>query len=105
MASPEHPTPDPSPWYLRPGLSRRIVVTLAVALALLFLLDLALALSGGGKKPYFPWEKWPGLNAIFGFVACTLLVLTARFVLRPLVKRDEAYYESPTNEEGGKNDA
>jgi hypothetical protein len=105
MASPEQHTPDPSPWYLRPDLSRRLVVTLAVALAALVLLDLALALSGGGKPPYFPWEKWPGLNAIGGFVACSLLVLAARFVLRPLVKRDEAYYESHPTDEGGTNDA
>jgi hypothetical protein len=105
MAPPEQPTPDPSPWYLRPGLSRRLVVTLAAALAALFLLDIALAVSGGGKPPYFPWEKWPGLNAISGFVACALLVLAARFVLRPLVKRDEGYYESHPTAEGGKNDA
>ncbi|MDF1578652.1 MAG: hypothetical protein RQ753_04905 [Desulfurivibrionaceae bacterium] len=45
------------------------------------------------KHPYFPWEEWPGFYAIFGFVACVLLVLAAKYILRPLMKRDEGYYD------------
>ena len=45
------------------------------------------------KHPYFAWEKWPGFYAIFGFVACVLLVLAAKHILRPLVKREEDYYD------------
>jgi hypothetical protein len=45
------------------------------------------------KHPYFSWENWPGFYAIFGFVACVLLVLAAKYILRPLVKRDEDYYD------------
>ncbi len=45
------------------------------------------------KHPYFPWEKWPGFYATFGFVACVLLVLAAKYLLRPLVKREEGYYD------------
>jgi len=45
------------------------------------------------KHTYFPWEEWPEFYAIFGFVACVVLVLTAKYILRPLVKRDEDYYE------------
>ena len=45
------------------------------------------------KHPYFAWEKWFGFYAIFGFVACVLLVLVAKYVLRPLVKREEDYYD------------
>ncbi|MEN8136542.1 MAG: hypothetical protein ABFS18_13555 [Thermodesulfobacteriota bacterium] len=45
------------------------------------------------KHPYFPWEEWPGFYAIFGFAACVLLVLAAKYILRPLVKRDEDYYD------------
>jgi hypothetical protein len=44
------------------------------------------------KHPYFPWEQWPEFYAVFGFVACVVLVLAAKYVLRPLVKRDEKYY-------------
>jgi hypothetical protein len=45
------------------------------------------------KHTYISWEEWPGFYAIYGFVACVLLVLVAKYVLRPLVKRDEDYYD------------
>jgi membrane protein YdbS with pleckstrin-like domain len=45
------------------------------------------------KHAYFPWEEWPEFYAIFGFVACVILVLVAKYVLRPLVKRKEDYYD------------
>ena len=45
------------------------------------------------KHTYFPWEGWPFFYAIFGFVACVVLVLVAKYILRPLVIRDEDYYE------------
>ena len=45
------------------------------------------------KHSYFAWEAGFGFYAIYGFVACVLLVLVAKYVLRPLVKRDEDYYD------------
>lgn len=45
------------------------------------------------KHTYFPWEEWPEFYAVFGFVACTALVLAAKYILRPLVKRKEDYYD------------
>lgn len=45
------------------------------------------------RHPHFLWEKWPGFYAVFGFVACVALVLTAKYILRPLVKRPEDYYD------------
>lgn len=45
------------------------------------------------KHAHFPWEEWPVFYAVYGFAACVLLVLVSRFVLRPLVKRKEDYYE------------
>ena len=44
------------------------------------------------KHAYFPWEEWPGFYVIFGFAASVLLVLIAKYILRPLVKRNEDYY-------------
>ena len=105
MATPEPPAPDTTPWYLRPGLSRRIVTLLAAALGALVLAEILVAVAGSGKKAYFPWEKWPGLYAIAGLASSIALVLAARFVLRPLVKRDESYYEPHPTDQGGKNDA
>ncbi len=67
---------------------QRLLYGLFASLILLLVLDLFVE-----KHPYFPWEEWPGFYAIFGFVACVLLVLAAKYILRPLVKRDEDYYD------------
>ena len=45
------------------------------------------------KHPHFPWEGWSEFYAVFGFVACVALVLAAKYILRPLVKRGEDYYD------------
>lgn len=105
MAAPHSPAPDPPAWYLQAGLPRRIVIGLSASLMALVVVDLFLAFSGSGKAPYFPWEKWPAFSAIAGFGGTALLVLVARFCLRPLVKRGESYYDAPSNEPGGKPDA
>ena len=45
------------------------------------------------KHSYFGWEEWPEFFAVYGFVACVVLVLISKYVLRPLVMRDEDYYD------------
>ena len=45
------------------------------------------------RHAHMPWEAWPGFYAVFGFVACVILVLVAKYVLRPIVKRNEKYYD------------
>jgi hypothetical protein len=45
------------------------------------------------KHTDFAWEKWPEFYAIYGFVACVALVLAAKYLLRPIVKRREDYYD------------
>lgn len=38
------------------------------------------------------WENLPGFYALFGFVACVVLVLVAK-EMRKVVMRDEDYYD------------
>lgn len=45
------------------------------------------------KHPHFGWEAWPEFYAVYGFVACVVLVVVAKYILRPLVKRREDYYD------------
>ena len=59
------------------------------ACVLLFTIDLVVH-----KKTHMPWEEWPGFYAIYGFVACVILVLLAKYVLRPSVMRSEDYYDN-----------
>ena len=45
------------------------------------------------KHPYFPWEGSPQFYAVFGFVVCVALIFVAKYILRPIVKRKEDYYD------------
>lgn len=47
----------------------------------------------GHKHADFAWESWPAFYAVFGFVAFVILVFGAKYILRPLVKRREDYYD------------
>ena len=42
--------------------------------------------------PHFAWEGWFGFNAVLGFVAFFLIVLTGK-PLRRMISRDEDYYD------------
>ncbi len=42
----------------------------------------------------YEWEKYWSFYSIYGFVACVLLVLVSKYILRPLVKRKEDYYDN-----------
>jgi len=41
----------------------------------------------------YQWEEYWGFYSIYGFVACVILVLVSKYILRPLVKRKEDYYD------------
>ena len=44
------------------------------------------------RHVYHNWEELPGFYALFGFVACVVLVLIAK-QLRKVLMRDEGYYD------------
>ncbi|MBH53288.1 MAG: hypothetical protein CMI18_02955 [Opitutaceae bacterium] len=66
---------------------------LFIICGILFILDLLFFSEFFDKHAYFEWENWPGFYAVYGFVACVLLVLVSKYILRPLVMRDEDYYD------------
>lgn len=67
---------------------KRFVIGFIIVCALIFPLDLAVR-----KHPHFQWEMWTGFYAVFGFASSVILVLIAKNVLRPLVKREEKFYD------------
>ena len=67
---------------------KRALVLLYAVLVLLVIIDLFVT-----KHPHFPWEEHPSFYGTFGFVACVALVLAAKYLLRPFVKRKEDHYE------------
>ncbi len=61
-----------------------------------FYASLAILLVGDffvNKHAVFAWEEWPEFYAVYGFVACVILVLASKYILRPIVKRGEEYYD------------
>ena len=46
-----------------------------------------------GPKVLYAIENVPGFYAFYGLVACVLLVVLAKYLLRPAVMRDEDYYD------------
>ncbi len=83
----DNPAPGKEP-LVRPG-------TLKAMMAVLFAVLAALLLAEGWAHRHviFPWEEWYGFYAAFGFVAYVVLVFVAQYVLRPIVMRDEDYYD------------
>jgi len=45
------------------------------------------------KHAIFAWEGYFGFYSVYGFVACVILVIVAKYILRPLVMRKEDYYD------------
>lgn len=74
----------------------RLILRVFYALcALLFAADFVVH-----RHVYHRWESLPGFYAVFGFVACVVLVLLAT-QMRKALMRDEDYYDKT---EGGASD-
>ncbi len=71
----------------------RILVAVCVVLflfdGLFFILHKHLSFQEG----LFPLEGWFGFYGIYGFVACVVLVLAAKYLLQKQVRRREDYYD------------
>jgi len=80
-------TNDHQDWLDKPANQRKVRAALYVACALLFLLDFLVK-----RKVYVAAEQLPGFHAIFGFVACVVLVLIAK-QMRKVLMRGEDYYD------------
>ncbi len=72
----------------KPKNVKRFFTLFYILLAVFLIADFFTA-----KHGELPWENWPAFYAVFGFVAFVFLVFGAKYILRPLVKRREDYYE------------
>lgn len=71
---------------------KRVIGGLVVVCVVLIALDLVLHRHPSFSPGSFPAEGWFGFYAIYGFVACVLLVLVAK-EMRKLLMRGEDYYD------------
>ena len=67
---------------------KRFIGTFYIVLIVLVVIDFFIP-----KHPHFPCEEYPSFYGAFGFVGCVGLVLVAKYILRPVVKRKENYYD------------
>ena len=72
----------------KPQNVKRLLVTFFTVTTLVLSIDLFFH-----KHAIFPWEGYFGFYAVFGFVACVILVIVSKYILRPLVMRKEDYYD------------
>jgi hypothetical protein len=85
---PQDKTTEKKYLFDNPGNVKLLFISFYLSLLILLVIDFFIY-----KHPHFPWEKWPGFYATYGFVACVVLVVAAKYILRPLVKRREDYYD------------
>jgi hypothetical protein len=71
----------------KPQNVKRVLYALFTCVVLLLSIDLFYH-----KHGIFTWESSFGFYSVYGFVACVILVIVAKYVLRPLVMRKEDYY-------------
>ncbi len=69
---------------------RRVVLGLVAVCVILAGLDLVLH-----RHVYHPWENMIGFYAVYGFVACVLLVLLAKEMRKMLIRKEDYYDEAP----------
>ena len=66
---------------------KKFLKTFYISCIALFLVDFFIP-----RYTHIEVENWPGFYAVYGFIACVLLVFIAKHILRPLVMKEEDYY-------------
>lgn len=86
----EHKKPEgeKEDFFDKPKNVKLILRVFYVVSALLVLVDFIYR-----REIHHPWEKIPAFYAIYGFVACVVLVLIAT-QLRKVIMRKEDYYDA-----------
>jgi hypothetical protein len=74
-------------WLVRPRTIRRLWQVFVAVLALTVLAGLAIE-----SHPHFAVERLFGFNALYGFLACAVLILVAKGIGLAL-KRPDTYYD------------
>lgn len=78
---------DRGHWLDNPRNVRMLIYILYVACGFLLAIDFYFH-----KHVYFGFEEWTAFYAWYSFLCGMAVVLAARFIIRPLVRRGEDYY-------------
>jgi uncharacterized membrane protein YeiB len=77
-----------NPYGDSPKKASRLFTIFCVYLAILLIAEFFIH-----KHSYFPWEDITFFYALYGFIAFVFMILFAKHILRPLIKRKEDYYD------------
>ena len=69
----------------------------AVIFVIFFAVDFWLR--GGPEHGYFPWSHVPAVFAVFGFVACVVIVVISKLLGHYWLQRKENYYDRNDGDE------
>ena len=69
--------------------AKLLFLFLASIASILFAVDFFIP----NNEAHFHYESYPAFYGVYGFVAFILLVLIAKYILRPIVYRKEDFYE------------
>ncbi len=72
----------------KPGIGKKLLAIFCCVLGVMLVAEFFIH-----KHSFFAWEEWPWFHAAFGFVAFVVLILAAKYILRPLIERKEDYYD------------
>lgn len=74
-------------WLVRPNTIRWAVIISVLVLILTVVAQFFIEVEGR-----FEFDQWHGFGAVFGFLSCVAMVITAKF-LGIFLKRKEDYYD------------
>ncbi len=80
---------EDKPTFLQPKFIQRFLQVFFLILVILLAADFFVA----KDHAHFPWETMPWFYPAYGFISCAALVYISKYILRPLVERDEDYYD------------
>ncbi|MEZ5569279.1 MAG: hypothetical protein R3E54_13215 [Halioglobus sp.] len=90
MSKPEKQRTPPQPddhWLVRPATVRKLWIGFSVVLALTVVAQFFIKIKG-----YFGIDGWFGFGAVYGLLACVLMVVVAK-LLGVFLKRRDDYYD------------
>ena len=74
-------------WLVRPATIRKLWIVFSIILALTVVGQFFIKIKG-----YFGIDGWFGFGAVYGLLACVLMVVVAK-ILGVVLKRQEDYYD------------
>ena len=60
-----------------------------IVLGLLVVIDFVIP----RHQPHFFWDKIPGFSALYGFIACSMIVVVSKWVGKKWLMKPDDYYD------------